>query len=161
MRWSFIFIWPALCVCIAGKSSWQRTPHSNFIPSRLLLVHPAPPSQPTALLWGRNNCVMVCSLSGSSQATEVFSQSRHLLRCAALFSGDVMFCGKSRPYIKCKVEDWSGGFVYRRGFWGWGSEILEVGIEWQAFCFNGQGNVFDYTKHVAAFLALFDSKLNS
>lgn len=70
-------------------------------------IHMCQPPPNTGLLWGPDNCVMVGSLSGSGQATGLFSQSRHLLCCAALFNSDVMSCDKSHPY-KCGVQERAG-----------------------------------------------------
>lgn len=127
MWWSFIFTWPTLlaCVCLTGKKSLAEDLPLLFYTPRLLLVY-SPPLGPQASSGGKIIVRWLCSLSGSSQATEVFSQSRHLLCCAALFSGDVMSCGKSHPYQKCTVEGWSGVLVNRRRL-GWWLEIPTMG----------------------------------
>ena len=104
----FIFIWLYMCLCLVKDLPLL------FYTHYLLLVH----SPPTGLLWGWGNCVMVCSLSGSGQALGVFSQSRHLLRCAALFNSDVMYCGETHPYER-SVQDRVGA-----GLW---SEMVGVG----------------------------------
>lgn len=139
-RLLFIFIWPALCVCVCvsvtGTSPWQKTSHSPILhplPSPGTL---APSPGPTGFLWGGDNCVMVCSLSGSGQATGVFSQSRHLLCSAAVFSSDVMSCGRSRPCnpVGLGVQERAGG-----GLW---SELVGVGIELEAYTCLGRKTTF-------------------
>lgn len=116
---SFIFIWLVLflwvwCVCLT-----KDLPLLFYYIPHLLLAH----SFSSPLFWGRDNCVMVCSLSGSRQATVVFSQSRHLLCCAALFNSDVMSCGKSTIQTWCTgegrgwavIRDCGGGDFWVRG----------------------------------------------
>lgn len=143
-RLLFIFIWPALCVCVTGTSPWQKTSHSPILrplPSPGTL---APSPGPTGFLWGGDNCVMVCSLSGSGQATGVFSQSRHLLCSAAVFSSDVMSCGRSRPcnprWIGRTGEGRGGAVIRACGGGDWIRGLYLSGQKNHICCYWGQKN---------------------
>lgn len=108
-----------VCVSLTGTSPWQKTPTLLFYAPCPLLVHSPLPPGPQASSGG-DNCVMVCSLSGSGQATGVFSQSRHLLCSAAVFSSDVMSCGRSRPCnpVGLVVQERAGGWAVIRACGG-------------------------------------------
>lgn len=136
------FFWPLfiLWLVMAIHKSFDSVCSREIPPPSFDTTGPHGAAHPlqTPAVWGCNNCMMACSLSGSGQAQGVFSQSRHLL-CCPFFGSDVMSNCKSRPH---KLVFWhrggTGVGLWSGMVWAWNKSGFSLNKQRKQFsCTTG------------------------